>query len=73
LKEYEPYVTQRVKTNIATKTKKRGALYNGMNPDNDVPRWKRDVIGRLAGALRGWIVQQIQHLISGGTDNVVKG
>ena len=69
-KEYEQYVTQRVKTNIATKTKKRGALYNGMNPDNDVPRWKRDVLGRLAGALRGWIVQQFQHLVAGGTDNI---
>lgn len=67
---YEQYVTQRVKTNLATKTKKRGALYNGMNPDNDVPRWKRDVLGRLAGALRGWIVQQFQHLVAGGTDSV---
>lgn len=72
LKEYEPFVTQRVKTNIATRTKKRGALYNGMNPDNDVPRWKRDVLGRLAGALRAWIQQQLQHLIAGGTDNIVR-
>jgi hypothetical protein len=43
-----------------------------MNPYNDIPRWKRDVIGRLAGALRGWIVQQLQHLISGGTDNIAR-
>lgn len=70
--EYEMYVTQRVKTNVATKTKKRGALYNGMNPDNDVPRWKRDVIGRLAGALRAWIQQQVQHLIAGGSDSVAR-
>lgn len=68
--QYEQYVTARVTTNIATKTKKRGALYNGMNPDNDVPRWKRDVLGRLGGALRGWIVQQVQHLIAGGTDSI---
>ena len=70
--QYEQFVTQRVKTNIATKTKKRGALYNGMNPDNDVPRWKRDVIGRLAGALRGWIIQQVQHLVAGGTDSIAR-
>ena len=70
--EFEPYVTQKIKTRLATKTKKRGALYNGMNPDNDVPRWKRDVIGRLAGALRGWIIQQWQHLVAGGTDNIVR-
>lgn len=70
--EFKQYVTQRVKTNLATKTKKRGALYNGMNPDNDVPRWKRDVIGRLAGALRGWIAQQFQHLFAGGTDNIAR-
>lgn len=68
--QYEIYVTQRVKTNLATKTKKRGALYNGMNPDNDVPRWKRDVLGRLVGALRAWIHQQFQHLAAGGTDSV---
>lgn len=68
--EYEQYVNQRVKTNLASKTKKRGGLYNGMNPDNDVPRWKRDVIGRLAGALRTWIVQQVQHLFAGGTDSI---
>lgn len=70
--EFEQYVTQKIKTRIATKTKKRGALYNGMNPDNDVPQWKRDVIGRLVGALRGWIPQQFQHLFAGGTDNVVR-
>jgi hypothetical protein len=70
LDEYAPFVTQRVKTNIATKTKKRGALYNGMNPDNDTPMWKRDILGRLAGALRSWISQQVQHLFAGGTDNV---
>ena len=70
--EFEQYVTQKIKTRLATKTKKRGALYNGMNPDNDIPRWKRDVIGRLAGALRGWIVQQWQHLVAGGTDNIVR-
>ena len=70
--QYEPYVTQKIKTRLATKTKKRGALYNGMNPDNDVPRWKRDVIGRLVGALRGWIVQQFQHLVAGGTDSVAR-
>jgi len=44
-----------------------------MNPDNDIPRWKRDVIGRLAGALRGWIIQQFQHLVAGGTDSIVRG
>lgn len=70
--DYEKYVTQKLKTRVATKTKKRGGLYNGMNPDNDIPRWKRDVIGRLAGALRGWIIQQLQHLISGGTDNIAR-
>jgi hypothetical protein len=41
-----------------------------MNPDNDTPRWKRDVLGRLIGALRAWIHQQFQHLLAGGTDNI---
>jgi hypothetical protein len=70
--EYEAYVTQRVKTNVATKTKKRGALYNGMNPDNDTPRYKQSIVGNFIGAMRGWLTQAIQHLLAGGTDNTGK-
>lgn len=43
-----------------------------MNPDNDVPRWKQDLIGSVIGALRSWLVQSTQHLIAGGTDNIVR-
>jgi hypothetical protein len=33
--EYQPYITDDTLTMIRTKTLSRGALYNGMNPDND--------------------------------------
>lgn len=70
--EWKQYVTQRVKNNIRTKTLKRSALYNGMNPDNDIPLWKQDIIGGLVGALRAWLPQAIQHLTAGGTDNIIR-
>jgi len=43
-----------------------------MNPDNDVPVWKQDLIGGIVGALRSWLAQSMQHLYAGGVDNVVK-
>lgn len=69
--EFEPYVNQTIKTRIATKVKKRGALYNGMNPDNDIPKWKQTIIGSFVGALRSWLFQAYQHMFAGGTDNIV--
>ena len=69
--EWKDKVPQRVKTTIRSKTIKRGALYNGMNPDNDIPVWKQDIIGGLVGALRAWLPQAIQHLYGGGNDNTV--
>lgn len=70
--EWEPYVNQEIKTRVRTKTLKRGALYNGMNPDNDIPRWKQDLIGSVVGALRAWLAQATQHLVAGGTDNIIR-
>lgn len=70
--EYEQYVDQIKKTGVRTKSLHRGALYNGMNPDNDIPRWKQDLIGSVVGALRAWLAQAVQHLFAGGTDNVVR-
>jgi len=51
------HVSQRIKTQIRSKTLKRSALYNGMNPDNDIPIWKQDIIGGVIGALRAWLAQ----------------
>ena len=71
IRDWNDYVTQRIKTNVRSKTIKRSALYNGINPDNDIPAWKQDIIGGLIGALRAWIPQAVQHLYGGGNDNTV--
>lgn len=42
-------------------TQKRAALFNGMNPDNDVPFWKNLMIGKIISALRNFMVQSLQH------------
>ena len=70
--EYEQYVTQKIKTRIRTKTLQRAALYNGMNPDNDLPTYKTKLIGAFVGAMRGWLTQAIEHLFAGGSDNIVR-
>lgn len=70
--QYEKYVTQKIKTRIRTKTLQRSALYNGMNPDNDTPRYKQSIVGNFIGAMRGWLTMAIQHLFAGGQDNVVR-
>ena len=43
-----------------------------MNPDNDIPRWKQDLVGSIVGSLRSWLAQSTQHLVAGGTDNIVR-
>lgn len=68
--KYKPYITDDTLTMIRTKTMSRGALYNGMNPDNDQPKARKKIWSALVLAMRGWMTQSIQHLISGGTDNI---
>jgi hypothetical protein len=66
------HVNQKTKTRIRTKTLQRAALYNGMNPDNDLPTYKTKLIGAFVGAMRGWLTQAIEHLFAGGSDNIVR-
>ena len=66
------HVSQKTKTRVRTKTLQRSALYNGMNPDNDQPRYKQSLVGNFIGAMRGWLTQAIQHLFAGGSDNIVR-
>ena len=68
--KYKAYVNDDLFTSVRTKTISRGALYNGMNPDNDQPKARKKVWSSFLLSMRGWITQSIQHLISGGTDNI---
>lgn len=68
--KYQPYITDDTLTMIRTKTLSRGALYNGMNPDNDQPQARKKVWSAMALSMRGWLTQAYQHLMSGGTDNI---
>lgn len=68
--EYKPYINDDVLTMIRTKTLSRGALYNGMNPDNDQPKARKIIWSSFLLSMRGWITQAIEHMFSGGTDNI---
>ena len=65
-------VSNKLKTLVRTKTIQRGALYNGMNPDNDIPLYKRSIYGSMIGAMRGWLTQQVQHLFYGLDDTSIR-
>lgn len=70
--EFKQYVTNDIHANVRSKTISRGALYNGMNPDNDMPQAKNTTVGTYILSMRGWLTQAAQHLLSGGTDNVIR-
>lgn len=64
--EFEPYVTDQMKTQIMTNTKHRAALTNGMAPDNDRPWYTNTVAGKIFLALRNYMAQVLQHKFAGG-------
>lgn len=68
----ERFVPLKLRNRVRTKTVQRGALYNGMNPDNDIPLYKRSIYGSAVGAMRGWLTQQVQHLMYGLDDTSIR-
>lgn len=66
------FVPLKLRNRVRTKTVQRGALYNGMNPDNDIPLYKRSIYGSAVGAMRGWLTQAVQHLMYGLDDTSVR-
>ena len=43
--EYEQYITDRIEKNVRGITLLRGGLINGVNPDNDNPKYKNTMWG----------------------------
>ena len=70
--KYEQYNVKEAMDGVRRKTLQRSALYNGMNPDNDLPRYKQSIGGAILGAMRAWLTQQGQHLIAGTDDTSVR-
>lgn len=70
--QYEQYVSDRVKTQVRSFTMQRGALYAGVNPDNDTPGYKSTILGWFIGAMRGWMTQQMEHLFVGGDETSIR-
>lgn len=70
--EYEQYVTDRIKKNVRGITLLRGALINGVNPDNDNPKYKNTMWGQFIGSMRSWMLQRSQELYAGRDDTSVR-
>ena len=70
--EYEQYITERIKKNIRGITLLRGSLINGVNPDNDNPKYKNTMWGQFIGSMRAWMLQRSQELYAGRDDVSVR-
>lgn len=70
--EYEQYITDRIKKNVRGITLLRGALINGVNPDNDNPKYKNTMWGQFIGSMRAWMLQRSQELYAGRDDTSVR-
>lgn len=70
--KYEPYVDARIKKNVRGITLLRGALINGVNPDNDNPKFKNTMWGQFIGSMRSWMLQRLQELTAGRDDTSVR-
>lgn len=70
--EYEEYITERIKKNIRGITLLRGSLINGVNPDNDNPKYKNTMWGQFIGSMRAWMLQRSQELYAGRDDVSVR-
>lgn len=70
--DYSQYVSEKIMSDVRTRTLQRGGLYNGMNPDNDIPRYKQSVLWAIPLAMRAWLLQQWQHLFLGLDDTSVR-
>jgi hypothetical protein len=66
------YVTDDILNEVGTKSQQRSGLVNGMNPDNDKPKYRTHSIGLAVGAMRSFIPQQGSHLFAGGNETVLR-
>ena len=70
--EYEQYITDRIEKNVRGITLLRGGLINGVNPDNDNPKYKNTMWGQFIGSMRSWMLQRSQELYAGRDDTSVR-
>lgn len=70
--KWSNFVTDKVKTDIRSKSQQRSALYNGMAPDNDRARYLKTVWGKIIFAMRHWYQMVLQRSLVGTDDTSVR-
>ena len=70
--KWSDFVTDKVKTDIRSKSQQRSALYNGMAPDNDRARYLKTVWGKIIFAMRHWYQMVLQRSLVGTDDTSVR-
>jgi hypothetical protein len=70
--KWSDFVTDKVKTDIRSKSLQRSALYNGMAPDNDRARYLKTVWGKIIFAMRNWYQMVLQRSVVGTDDTSVR-
>lgn len=66
--EFQPYVTDKIEKQLRATAINRAGMIQGVNIDEDTPLYKSSIIGSFVAAMRGWMFQRGQELLSGRDD-----
>lgn len=66
--EFQPYVTDKIEKQLRSTAINRAGMIQGVNIDEDTPLYKSSIIGSFIAAMRGWMFQRGQELLSGRDD-----
>lgn len=66
--EFQPYVTDKIEKQLRSTAINRAGMIQGVNIDEDTPLYKSNIIGSFIAAMRGWMFQRGQELLSGRDD-----
>ena len=66
--EFQPYVTDKIEKQLRSTAINRAGMIQGVNINEDTPLYKSSIIGSFIAAMRGWMFQRGQELLSGRDD-----
>lgn len=70
--KYESYVTTKIKNQLRNVLVNRSSVNNGVKPSDGSPLYSTTKIGRIIGAMRGWMISVSQEAFAGRDDVTVR-
>ena len=66
--EFQSYVTDKIEKQLRSTAINRAGMIQGVNINEDTPLYQSSIIGSFIAAMRGWMFQRGQELLSGRDD-----